>query len=333
MSILSKLFSFASSDPLKVYAGELEKINSFKDEVESLSEDQIKAEIANFKTQLAEIIDKDKTFRKLIEIRPRVFALTREAAKRAIGQFHYDVQIVGGIVLSEGKIAEMKTGEGKTLTATLPLVLFAIAGKGAHLVTVNDYLARWQASLMGPIFHGLGLSVASIQHEASFLYDPTFQPEQEEIDAIEGGTQGLVLDVKHMRPVNRREAYHADITYGTNNEFGFDYLRDNMVQSIEQLRQRDLFFSIVDEVDSILIDEARTPLIISQPDTDPTDKYYQFAKMVEGLQENVDYNVDEKHKAASLTDDGINRIEGILKIDNIYDTSKGVTRASARVTV
>ena len=325
MSFISKLFSVASSDPLQTYSSEITKINSFKDEIAGLSDDAIKAEITNFKSELKEISDNDKIFKKLMEIRPRVFALTREASKRAIGQFHYNVQLAGGIALANSKIAEMKTGEGKTLTATLPLVLFALAGKGAHLVTVNDYLARWQASLMGKVYAQLGLTTASIQHEASFLYDTTFQPEQEEIDELEGRVQGMVLDVKHMRPISRQDAYRADITYGTNNEYGFDYLRDNMVQQVSQLRQRELFFAIVDEVDSILIDEARTPLIISQPDTDPTDKYFEFSKIVNNLQENEDYHLDEKHKAAPLTDDGINKIEGILKIDNIYDTSKGVT--------
>ena len=323
MSFITKLFG--SKDALASYNSEIAKINDLKDEVAALSDEQIKEEISNYKAELQEISDHDKIFKKLMEIRPRVFALTREAAKRAIGQFHYDVQLAGGIALSNGKIAEMKTGEGKTLTATLPLVLFALAGRGAHLVTVNDYLARWQASLMGKIYDQLGLTAASIQHEASFKYDTTFQPEAEEIEAIEGGTQGLVLDVKHMRPVSRQEAYAADITYGTNNEYGFDYLRDNMVQQASQLRQRELFFAIVDEVDSILIDEARTPLIISQPDTDPTDKYYEFAKIVDRLQENEDYNIDEKHKSASLSDAGIDKIQDILKIENIYDTSKGVT--------
>lgn len=323
MSIFSKLFN-VSGGGLGKYQAELDKINSLKDEVAALTDEQIKAEITAFKDELVKITDNVQVFKKLTEIRPRVFALTREAAKRSIGQFHYDVQVIGGLVLSEGRIAEMKTGEGKTLTATLPMVLFALAGRGAHLVTVNDYLARWQASIMGRIYAQLGLSIASIQHEASFQYDPTFQPEQEEIDAIEAGTQGLILDVKHMRPVSRQEAYAADITYGTNNEYGFDYLRDNMVQSVQQLRQRELFYAIVDEVDSILIDEARTPLIISQPDSEPTDKYFQFAKLVDRLQETEDYTVDEKHKAASLTDDGITKIEGILNIKNMYDTTAGV---------
>ena len=325
MSIFSKLFNITSSGGLGKYQSELGLINGLKEEVAALSDDQIRSEIQVFKDELKTIEDEGKVFKKLIEIRPRVFALTREASKRARGQFHYDVQVIGGLVLSEGRIAEMKTGEGKTLTATFPLVLFALAGRGAHLVTVNDYLARWQASDMGKVYAFLGLSVASIQHEASFLYDETYQPEQEEIDEIEAGTQGLTLDVKHMRPIPRQDAYRADITYGTNNEYGFDYLRDNMVQSTNQLRQRELFYAIVDEVDSILIDEARTPLIISQPDSEPTDKYYQFSKMVEKLQEKEDYIVDEKHKAANLTDEGITHVEKILNVENIYDTSAGVT--------
>lgn len=323
MSFLNNLFSFEFR-PEKAYKAELEKINSYKEEIAQLSEEQIKAEVADFKKQLVSL-DAKAAFKKLEELRPRVFALTREAAKRAIGQFHYDVQVMGGIALAEGKIAEMKTGEGKTLTGTLPQVLFALAGRGVHLVTVNDYLSRWQASLMGPIFHYLGLTIASIQHEASFLYDPDYKPEAEEIAQIEGETEGLVMDVKHMRPVTRQQAYRADVTYGTNNEFGFDYLRDNMVQSLDQMVQRELFYVIVDEVDSILIDEARTPLIISAPDTDPTDKYYTFAKLVNQLEVDTHYVIDEKRKVSTLTDEGINKIEELLHIQNIYDTSSGVT--------
>lgn len=324
MSFWSK-FNVFNPNPLNSHKKELDKINAYRAEVSALSEEAIKAEIQGFKDQLKSLNNNPAIYKKLVEIRPRVFALVREASKRSIAKEHYDVQLVGGIVLSEGKIAEMKTGEGKTLTATLPLVLFALAGKGAHLVTVNDYLARWQASLMGPLFHYLGLSVASIQHEHSFYYDPEYQPEEEEIKQIEGEVEGLVLDVKHMRSVSRPQAYRADITYGTNNEFGFDYLRDNMVQHADQIAQRELFFSIVDEVDSILIDEARTPLIISAPDTEPTSKYIEFSKLVSQLQEEKDYKVDEKHKATALTDDGINTIEKLLGVDNIYDTSKGVT--------
>ena len=324
MSFFSKLFG-GEKPALEKYQGDLDLVNFFNDEVSKLTEDQIKKEILDFKLQIGDLKTKEEIKEKLTEIRPRVFALVREAAKRTTGQRHYDVQIVGGMALSDNRIAEMKTGEGKTLTASLPLVLYALAGKGAHLVTVNDYLARWQASLMGPIYHYLGLSVASIQHEASFLYDPSYQPDEEEIKAVEGQVQGLVLDVKHMRKVSRKEAYAADITYGTNNEFGFDYLRDNMAQHAMQLSQRELFFAIVDEVDSILIDEARTPLIISSPDTDATSKYVDFAKIVEKLDEATDYVIDEKKKATSLTDAGITKIEKILGVKNIYDTSKGVT--------
>lgn len=324
MSFVSRLLN-PNSDPVRLHRKELDKINNLQSEIAGLNQEQIRAEIVGFKNELSALKDDKKLFAKLEEVRPRVFALIREAAKRSIGQFHYDVQIIGGITLSKGAIAEMKTGEGKTLTATLPLVLHALAGRGAHLVTVNDYLARWQASQLGPLYHYLGLSIASIQHEQSFIYDPEFQPEEEEIRAIESEVQGLVLDVKHMRPVKRKAAYAADITYGTNNEYGFDYLRDNMVQRLEDMVQGELFFVIVDEVDSILIDEARTPLIISAPDTEPTDKYYQFAKLVERLQPSNDYEIDEKKKAVALTDAGISHIEKLLSIANIYDTSKGVT--------
>ena len=324
MSFFKRLFNGQAS-ALDKYSEQVKEVNSYKDAVEKLSQEEIQKEIDNFRTELSTLKEEKEIFEQLDDIAPRVFALTREVAKRSIAQFHYDVQVTGGFALAKGRIAEMKTGEGKTLTATLPLALYALAGKGAHLVTVNDYLARWQASLMGPVYHYLGLSVASIQHEASFLYDPSYKPEQEEIDKLEGDTKGLIMDVKHMRPVSRKQAYNADITYGTNNEYGFDFLRDNMVQHVDQLVQRELFFAIVDEVDSILIDEARTPLIISQPDTEPTSKYYDFAKLVDRLDEEKDYSVDEKRKAASLSDAGINRIEDILKVPNIYDTSKGVT--------
>ncbi len=329
MSFLSKLFGGQKTAQEK-YQNELDLVNGFKAEVEKMSEEQIKEEITNYKLQITNnpLLNPphkgEEMSRILKTIRPKVFALVREASKRTIGKTHYDVQILGGLALADNNIAEMKTGEGKTLTATLPLVLYALAGKGAHLVTVNDYLARWQASLMGPIFHYLGLSVASIQHEASFLYDPSYQPEADELKQLESQTQGLVMDVKHMRPITRKEAYNANITYGTNNEFGFDYLRDNMAVNAGQLSQRELFFAIVDEVDSILIDEARTPLIISAPDTDPTDKYVQFARIVNQLAEHEHYTVDEKHKSAGLTDVGINKIEEILKVPNIYDTTKGV---------
>ncbi len=336
MAIFGKLFGDSNAGVVRKHRKIVDSINALEPEFEKKTQDELKALTADWKKQLSAFAqdfggsavassgsgaalsyEKQKDF--LNKILPQAFAAVREAAKRTIGQRHYDVQLIGGIVLHHGSIAEMRTGEGKTLVATLPLYLNALTGRGAHLITVNDYLARWQASWMGQIYHYLGLSVASIQHEQSFLYDPTYAPEQEEIKQIEAQVQGLVLDVKHMRSISRRQAYSSDITYGTNNEYGFDYLRDNMVYTLEQMSQRDLHFAIVDEVDSILIDEARTPLIISAPDTEPTDKYYDFAKFVEKLQENEDYNVDEKKRAATLTEAGVSKLEQMLNVKNIYD--------------
>ncbi len=318
MSFLTNLFSPSNQQVVNQHRKTVERINALEKEFEAKSQDELKALTAKWKQELA---GKDWEEQKqiLAEILPEAFAAVREAAKRTLGQRHYDVQLIGGIVLHSGEIAEMKTGEGKTLVATLPMYLNALAGRGTHLITVNDYLARWQASWMGQIYHYLGMSVASIQHEQAFLYDPTFQPEAEEIAQIESEVQGLVLDVKHMRPIARRQAYAADITYGTNNEYGFDYLRDNMVYSLDQMVQRELHYAIVDEVDSILIDEARTPLIISAPDTDPTDKYYDYARAVEKLTEKEDFEVDEKHKAATLTDAGMTKLEKILDVPNLYN--------------
>ena len=247
------------------------------------------------------------------------FALTREASRRTIGLRHFDVQMVGGIVLHKGKIAEMKTGEGKTLVASLPLYLNGLSGKGAHLVTVNDYLARRDAGWMAPVYSLLGLSVGVIKAElrdgsgnvtesGSFLYDPAYLDEAHSDPRLQ-----------RFRPVSRGEAYAADITYGTNNEFGFDYLRDNMAQDLANCVQRPLNFAIVDEVDSILIDEARTPLIISGQGEDSTDKYYEYARYAARLKEEEDFTVDLKHKSASLTEEGIAKMERWAKIPNIYD--------------
>jgi len=246
----------------------------------------------------------------LDEILPEAFAAVREAARRTIGLRHFDEQLIGGIVLHQGKIAEMKTGEGKTLVATLPLYLNALAGHGAHLVTPNDYLSKIGVQWMGPIYHYLGLTVGVIQSAAadpnlgSFIYDPDYQATDDRY--------------QHLRPVARAEAYAADITYGTNNEFGFDYLRDNMVWDLAQCVQRELHYAIVDEVDNILIDEARTPLIISGPAEESASEYQRFARLVEPLREEEDYTVDEKMRAVSLTDQGVERIERALGIDNIY---------------
>jgi preprotein translocase subunit SecA len=249
----------------------------------------------------------------LDELLIETFALTREAARRAIGMRHYDVQLVGGIVLHEGKIAEMKTGEGKTLVASLPLVLNALPARAVHLVTANEYLARRDAGWMAPVYHLLGLSTGVViaqteQQPGSYVYDPEY------LDEAHSDTR-----LQHLRPASRQEAYACDITYGTNNEFGFDYLRDNMATDINQRVQRDMSFAIVDEVDSILIDEARTPLIISGPGEESTDKYYQYARLAGRMQPETDYTVDEKHKSASLTEEGIAKLERWTGLKNIYD--------------
>ena len=307
MSFLTKIFG----DPNKQVLAEIEKtveaINALEPKISALSDEDLKAQTARLREELA----KDKT---LDDILPEAFATIREAAKRVIGQRHFDVQLIGGIVLHRGQIAEMRTGEGKTLTATAPMYLNALAGKGAHLVTVNDYLARIHADWMGQIYDFLGLTVGCIQQQnLSYKFDKS--RERQEGDSI--------LDVQNLVPCTRREAYACDILYGTNNEFGFDYLRDNMVQGLNEKVQRELHYAVVDEVDSILIDEARTPLIISAPDMESTDKYRQFAELVERLRESEDYNIDEKMKASTLTEAGIAKMEKWLNVENIY-TDRGV---------
>ena len=284
----------------------VERINSLEPEFEALSSDQLRQKTDEFGARLGEDEPLD-------ELLPEAFAAVREAAKRTLSQRHFDVQLMGGIVLHQGKIAEMKTGEGKTLVATLPIYLNALTGKGTHVVTVNDYLSKRDCHWMGPIYHLLGVSVASIQHEASFLFDPDHESE----DAA----------WRHLRPITRRQAYEADITYGTNNEFGFDYLRGNMVMDLSQYVQRPLHYGIVDEVDYILIDEARTPLIISGPAAEATQIYQIFAKLIPHLHQEVDYTVDERDRAATLTDEGISKMErllkkeGLLKAPDLYDPS------------
>jgi len=259
------------------------------------------------------LTDKTEAFRKRLEageplddLLPEAFAVCREASRRHLLMRHFDVQLLGGMVLHQGKISEMKTGEGKTLVATLALYLNALPGKGAHLVTVNDYLAKRDAQWMGPLYHALGLSVGVIQHDASFLFDPNFDASDKRL--------------QHLRPCTRQEAYRADITYGTNNEFGFDYLRDNLiVTDIGQGVQRELNYAIVDEVDSILIDEARTPLIISGPTDESTDLYYRINSIIPQLKIEQDYTIEEKTKTAALTEDGNARVEKLLGVDNLYD--------------
>jgi preprotein translocase subunit SecA len=276
--------------------------------VNALEEDFAGLEAPRLREKLDELRGRAREGEPLEELMPETFALVREAAKRTLGQRHHDVQLIGGAVLFGGKIAEMKTGEGKTLVATLPLVLNALEGRGGHLVTPNDYLSRIGAGWMGPIYHLLGLRVGVITHEFAGLYDPAFTDPSHADERL-----------RHFRPAPRREAYLADITYGTNNEFGFDYLRDNMVLRPEDLVQRELHYAIVDEVDFILIDEARTPLIISGQVEQSVDLYYNFAKLIPRLVAERDYHVDEKLKTATLTEDGTTALERMLKIDNLTD--------------
>jgi preprotein translocase subunit SecA len=282
------------------------KINSLEPNFQRLTDAELRAKTEEFKARY-----QDK--KRLDDLLPEAFAAVREAGRRTIGQRHFDVQLMGGMVLHQGKIAEMKTGEGKTLVATLPLYLNAITGEGCHLVTVNDYLAKRDCQWMGPIYNALGLTVATIQHEASFQYDPTHEAEDQRW--------------RRLKPVSRKQAYQADITYGTNNEFGFDYLRDNMVVDLNQCAQRPLNFGIVDEVDYILIDEARTPLIISGAAEESAQKYQTFARLVPSLVKDTDYTVDLKDKAVSITDSGIVKMEsalkkeGLLKSPDLYDPS------------
>ncbi len=278
------------------------KASAKKSETKAESVSDNKKQSTSVKT---EKLERNET-KILSEILPDAFALVREATKRVLGMRHYDVQMIGGIALHEGNVAEMKTGEGKTLVALLPSFLNALTGRGVHVVTVNDYLAQRDAGWNAPVYHFLGMSVGVIIADASFLYDPEYINEEHTDERMQ-----------HLKPCTRKQAYQADVTYGTNNEFGFDYLRDNMVNEVDFLRQRELNFAIVDEVDSILIDEARTPLIISAPAGDNPDSYYQFAKIASHLGPD-DYVLDEKHRSVSLTDAGIEKVQRMLGIDNLY---------------
>ncbi len=297
--ILKKVFGSKNERDIKRMNPVVEKVNSFEDAMKAVPDDGFIAITEGFRERLkSEKVTVD-------ELLPEAFAAVREASFRVLKMRHFDSQIIGGMVLHNGKIAEMKTGEGKTLAATLALYLNALTGQGAHLVTVNDYLSRRDAVWMGPLYHRLGLSVGVIQHEVSFIYDPSFTDESE--------------GHYHLRSVGRREAYGADITYGTNNEFGFDYLRDNMKFSVEEYVQRELHYAIVDEVDSILIDEARTPLIISGATEDSTDKYYSIDRVIPELKKEDHFTVDEKARQVLLTDSGVEKVESILGIKNLYD--------------
>src|SRR2546428_1828770 len=313
-AILRKIFGTKHERDVKRMMPTVEATNALEPSVQALGDAELRAKTDEFRKRLeaGESVD---------ALLPEAFAVARDAARRTVGMRPFDVQLIGGMVLHEGKIAEMATGEGKTLVATLPAYLNGLTGRGVHIVTVNDYLAKRDAQWMGPIYHALGLGVGVIQHEASFLYDPAY----------------LTSDIRMtaLRPCTRQEAYRADVTYGTNNEFGFDYLRDNMRFTLDELVQRQLHYAIVDEVDSILIDEARTPLIISGPADESTELYYKLdriiprlkraATIVEGklseaeAQKEGDYIVDEKARAVALTEQGIATCERLLSIDNLYD--------------
>ena len=307
MSFLNKIFGDPSARYIKEISPLIPKINSFEEALKALSADGLSNKTVEFKQRLA----KGET---LDEILPESFACVREASRRTLGERHFDVQMLGGIVMHKGGIVEMRTGEGKTLVATLPVYLNALTGEGVHVVTVNDYLSRRDAAWMGQIYNALGLSVAVIAHESSFIYDPTHSEKDKERD--EKGSFKVVHEF--LKPVSRVEAYEADITYGTNSEFGFDYLRDNLEYKYEKVRQKKHHFAIVDEIDSILIDEARTPLIISAPAGDSDLLYKKFAAVADKLKENTDYTLEEKMHSVLLTDEGISKAEEILGIGNIY---------------
>src|SRR5438132_4707795 len=301
-NILTKIFGSRNERLLKQYGQVVREINALEPALSSLTDDELRGKTGPLRERVANGEELDLVL-------PEAFAIVREAGKRTLQMRHFDMQLIGGMALHHGKIAEMRTGEGKTLVATLPVYLNALAGRGVHLVTVNDYLARRDAGWMGPIYHALGLSVAAIAHEFSGLYDPGYADPQAHADDR----------LNHFRPVTRREAYQADVTYGTVSEFGFDYLRDNMALRPEDLVQRELGYAVVDEVDFILIDEARTPLIISGMVEASTKKYYEFARLVERLVASRDYTVDEKLKSATLTEEGIARAERALGVENLAD--------------
>lgn len=326
MSLLTRLFGGSETAEIGRHQQLVNQINQLEPELETKTDAQLKTASLELKEKLtqaaAEIIrqtsdipdqpDRNKARKHQLNelLTPELayaFALVREAAKRTIGLRHFDVQLVGGIVLHYGQIAEMKTGEGKTLVASLPLYLNALAGLGAQLVTVNDYLARLHAGWMAPVYHFLGLSTGVIGPQFSYRYDPNGELAESD------------WRLQRFQPVERFQAYGADITYGTNNEFGFDYLRDNMAQNVTQLAQRDLTYAIVDEVDSILIDEARTPLIISAPSSQSAELYQQFAAYMPKLKSEVDFTIDEKARSASLTDEGIHKLERLIGVTNLYD--------------
>jgi preprotein translocase SecA subunit len=300
-NFLTRLFGSANERMLKRLWPVVEEIGELEPRMQGLPDEAFPDLTTDFRRRLEEGAELD-------DVLPEAFAAVREASRRTTGLRHFDVQCLGGMVLHKGRVAEMKTGEGKTLVATLPLYLNALSAKGSHLVTVNDYLARRDVQWMGPIYHFLGLTCASIIHDVSFQFDPAYIPKD--------------YRFLHLRPVDRRDAYRADITYGTNNEFGFDYLRDNMKFSLEEYVQRELNFAIVDEVDNILIDEARTPLIISGPAEQSSQRYAAIDRIIPKLRREVDYTIDEKHRSAQLTEEGVAKCERLLGVANLYDPSQ-----------
>ena len=280
----------------------VESINALEGGTKKIKDSEFPQRIAELRAQIS---DRDAS----AAVLPKVYSLVREAASRTLNLRHFDVQMIASLAMHEGKVSEQKTGEGKTLSAVPALVFNALTGRGVHLVTVNDYLARRDAGWMGPVYHMLGLTVSAIISEQSFLYDPTYED-----------PSAMDWRLRHLRPITRKEAYGADVTYGVNSEFGFDYLRDNMVSDLSQLFQRDFHFAVVDEVDSVLIDEARTPHIISAPAAEATHKYYDYAKIVDKLVRETDYVIDEKLRTAHLTDHGVLKVEKMLGLGNIYET-------------
>ncbi len=319
MSWITKLLGDPNAKVVAKLRQEVAGINGLETVIMALTDDQLKAKTVEFKQRLEEGASLD-------DITHEAFAVVREASKRVLGQRHYDVQLMGGLVLHRTGIAEMRTGEGKTLTGTAPVFLNALSGKGVHVITVNDYLAKRDAVWMGRVFHFLGLSIGCIQHESGYTYDETYiapaadsQPSTVNADEVKATTQSFRVQMDNLRPATRKQAYDADITFGTNNEFGFDYLRDNMAPAPENMVQRGLNYAVVDEVDSILIDEARTPLIISTAAQESTDEYYKFADIAKTLVENEDYNLDEKMRVATFTEVGLQKLEKALGVDNLYE--------------
>ncbi len=301
--ILQGIFGDAQKKTLHRMYKKVMEINKLESKYEAMTDDELKKQTEVLKSKI-----KDGSEKELNEVLADAFAVEREAAKRILGMRPFDVQMIGGIALHEGNVAEMKTGEGKTLVALAPAYLNALTGRGVHVVTVNDYLAQRDAGWNAPVYHFLGMSVGVIINQASFVYDPEYENEEHADERM-----------RHLKPATRKEAYQADVTYGTNNEFGFDYLRDNMVSEPQFLRQRELNYAIVDEVDSILIDEARTPLIISAPAGDNPDAYYQFAKIAAQLVDE-DYVFDEKRRSVALTDQGVEKVQVLLGVKNLYST-------------